>query len=111
MRCTAACCSAAAQAHCALCTHDRPCTTPASMLASARPLYCCSCCPLQAVVLLDADFVVSASLAARMNDDHYRKTATHLLQQHVALVLPAFETTRGGEEGAELAVQVGMRRG
>lgn len=62
---------------------------------------------LQAVVLLDADFVVSSSLAARMSDEEYRATLLGLLQQPVALVLPAFQTKGQGEQYAWLAVQVG----
>ncbi|EFN52592.1 hypothetical protein CHLNCDRAFT_138618 [Chlorella variabilis] len=60
----------------------------------------------EAVILLDADFVPSASMAARMSDQGYSAATLGLLQQRLALVLPAFQTVGGGEEDAELALQV-----
>lgn len=46
-------------------------------------------------------------MAARMSDQGYSAATLGLLQQRLALVLPAFQTVGGGEEDAELALQVG----
>lgn len=62
---------------------------------------------LQAVLLLDVDFVVSSSLQDSLSDPLHRAVLKELLRQEpVALVLPAFETAGRREADADLGVQV-----
>lgn len=69
-------------------------------------------CPTpQAVLLLDADFLPSSSLLDRAADPRHRAALMALLQQPLALVLPAFETAGKKQADAELAARVGPRGG
>ncbi|KAL4420521.1 hypothetical protein ABPG75_010177 [Micractinium tetrahymenae] len=60
----------------------------------------------EAVLLLDVDFLPSSSLLERAADARHRAALMALLQQPVALVLPAFETAGKKRADAELAARV-----